>query len=926
MSLASSAAPGLGRLQQLLRLALLSFGLALLSLWISRMPGSVAGYWLPNALAVVLIARQPLREWGWLLATALLSASAAGLAYGDSPMMLWRFLLANGVEVLVGASLLRRYAPLHEVFDLSTATWWKVSCLGVLLPGAVGAAVAIVLVAPALKLDALSMAALWFTSTTVGGLSLLALLLLPKLPPAQRGFSDGFRHALSELGSWAVGLPAGLLIWAVLQTPYPFVAAGALALSVAVLLPSRLALRAIFAMSCTMAWGVSAGLTSFAQLPNHWSTAYMTHLLAVLPAVWVTLERRGWASAREAAETIIDVSPNGVVVLSAEGRVIRCNEQAALILGCVGSDLLGRPWALHDLGVPVALDKDSQSHAVMRSPYRDARLRRLDGSVLEADLSASRFFNADRELQTLITFRDVSARRREERALQEALNRLERFAEVTPGVLAIFRLAPDGRMSLPWQSPKAAELWELPSVLLAEDATPLFEQMSADTAESMRAAILESAANLTLFRHEFEYGRDVGRKKWLAIESMPVREPDGAVAWFGFCIDVTGRRNELAARHEQDSRWALAAEAGGVGIWEWDRSTGSVRANDRWFDMLGLARSAHPLSRQDFDRLFHPDDALAALDPVHWAEKLDGATWPAQTLRMHHPERGWIWVEVRCRLASRSDLTFAAEVVSGTMIDVSDRVEAEQLKAAHSSAEAASLAKTLFVSRMSHELRTPLNAVLGFAELLEEDPGHTLTDTQHQNVKQVIHAAESLLSLINDVLDLSQLEASAASLQLAPTPLASVLDEVITAMMPMARREQVQLHLDPPRMDWLVLADRRRLSQVLLNFLSNGIKYNHPGGTVRLYVERHDSTEDGARLRIAIADTGRGISSDGLQHLGEAFNRLGAERSGIAGTGIGVTISKSLLASMNGSLEVKSTLGRGSTFTVVLPLVEQVVK
>lgn len=923
MSLTSRVDPGLGRLQQHLLLAVLSFGLALVSLWISRMPGSVAGFWLPNALAVVLITRQPLREWGWLLATALLSASAAGLAYGDSPTMLWRFLLANGVEVLVGASLLRRFAPLHKAFDLSTAVWWKVSCLGVLLPGAVGAAVAVVWVAPALGLDALSMAAIWFTSTTVGGLSLLAVLLLPKLPPAQRGLNDGFRHALSDLGSWAVALPAILVIWAVLHTPYSFVAVGALALSVAVLLPSRLALRAIFAMSCTMAWGVSAGLTSVTQLPYHWTTAYMAHLLAVLPAVWVTLERRGWASAREAAETIIDVSPNGVVVLSAQGQVIRSNEQAAVLLGCGGSDLQGRAWALHDLGSSTALDTASQSHAVSRSPYRDARLRRLDGSVLEADVSESRFFNADREMQTLITFRDVSARRREERALQEALNRLERLAEVTPGVLAIFRLAPDGRMSLPWQSPKAAALWDIPSVLLAEDATPLFEQMSADTAESMRAAIQESAANLTLFRREFEYGRDDGRKRWLAIESMPVRETDGAVAWFGFCIDVTERRNELAARHEQDSRWALAAEAGGVGIWELDRATGSVRANDRWFDMLGLRPRDLPLSRQDFDHLLHPDDVLAALDPVHWADKLDGATWPAQTVRMQHPERGWIWVEVRCRLASRSDLKQAAEVISGTMIDVSDRVEAEQLKAAHSSAEAASLAKTLFVSRMSHELRTPLNAVLGFAELLEEDPGHTLTDIQHQNVKQVIQAAESLLTLINDVLDLSQLEANAANLRLAPTPLASVLDEVTTAMMPMARREQVQLHLDPPRMDWMALADRRRLCQVLLNFLSNGIKYNHPGGSVRLSVERHDSPEHGARLRIVIADTGRGISTEGLQQLGEAFNRLGAERSGIAGTGIGVTISKSLLASMNGSLKVESTLGRGSIFTVELPMVEE---
>lgn len=215
---------------------------------------------------------------------------------------------------------------------------------------------------------------------------------------------------------------------------------------------------------------------------------------------------------------------------------------------------------------------------------------------------------------------------------------------------------------------------------------------------------------------------------------------------------------------------------------------------------------------------------------------------------------------------------------------------------------------------MSHELRTPLNSVLGFAELLEEDPANAMTESQRGYVKQVIRSAESLLALINDVLDLSRIETNDLGIDLVTLPLAAVLDEVVMAMTPMARRHQVELRLASRDTRAWVLTDRRRLLQVLLNLVSNGIKYNRPGGSVQLHV-----VHDEEACWIHVGDTGRGLSPEQLQRLGEPFNRLGAERSGIEGTGIGLTISRGLLLAMGGDWQVQSEPNQGSRFIVRIP-------
>jgi signal transduction histidine kinase len=261
------------------------------------------------------------------------------------------------------------------------------------------------------------------------------------------------------------------------------------------------------------------------------------------------------------------------------------------------------------------------------------------------------------------------------------------------------------------------------------------------------------------------------------------------------------------------------------------------------------------------------------------------------------------------------------------------RVEAEQAaragRAALESAAAAQrviAAKTEFLSRMSHELRTPLNAVLGFSQLLRMDNAHSLTPKQKTWVGHIENAGTHLLSMINDVLDLSRIEAGTMPLALVTVALDPVVREALGTVAQQAETGRIDLRVEAPRGHHpgsvQVHADRVRLRQVLANLFGNAVKYNRPGGNV---VVTWRVSEGGERVEIDVRDTGRGMTAEQLAHLFEPFNRLGVENSRVPGAGIGLVIARSLVHTMGGEIEVDSEAGVGSCFRIVLPAAAKVV-
>jgi PAS domain S-box-containing protein len=248
---------------------------------------------------------------------------------------------------------------------------------------------------------------------------------------------------------------------------------------------------------------------------------------------------------------------------------------------------------------------------------------------------------------------------------------------------------------------------------------------------------------------------------------------------------------------------------------------------------------------------------------------------------------------------------------------------AEELVRARDEAERASQAKSEYLSRMSHELRTPLTAILGYSDLLEL---RVPREDQREAIAAVQRASEQLLSLVNDVLDIARIESGRERMVPESVSIAATIEECLRLVTPSAMERRIHLEADFGEHGYAyVRADRQRLAQALLNLLSNAVKYSGDGARVSVKVE-----QVGKRFRIAVVDTGPGLDDSQLERLFQPFERLGAERTTIQGTGLGLALTKKLIEAMDGEIGVESAPGRGTTFWIMLeratPSVEQQVE
>ena len=217
---------------------------------------------------------------------------------------------------------------------------------------------------------------------------------------------------------------------------------------------------------------------------------------------------------------------------------------------------------------------------------------------------------------------------------------------------------------------------------------------------------------------------------------------------------------------------------------------------------------------------------------------------------------------------------------------------------------------------MSHELRTPLNAILGFAQLLEHDPGHPLLDAQKESVEHIKTGGSHLLHLINEILELAKIESGHLELDIESTKPEDVFYDTIPMAQALAEKRGLAFHIPALDQEWPnIMVDAMRLKQVLLNLLSNAVKYNVDGGEFTLSCDIGDTF-----LSIHVSDTGHGISPEGMKDLFHPFSRLDHQNSEIEGAGIGLTITKELVELMGGEISVKSVLGEGSIFSIKFPI------
>ena len=405
-------------------------------------------------------------------------------------------------------------------------------------------------------------------------------------------------------------------------------------------------------------------------------------------------------------------------------------------------------------------------------------------------------------------------------------------------------------------------------------------------------------------RQQIEHGRFTRHGETeaqaFAVEYSVVPRPDseGAVVSFR---DISARLAAEARLERIRQRLTDAVEALDDAFALFDADDRLILYNLRFTEFFPLAGGHGPLGLSFAE--FIREVAAHGLYAPPPAELAD---WLEERLNAHRQAHGSL--EIACSDGRWLRATERRTREGGTVVIWSD---VSHLKRALIAADRGSRAKSEFLSRMSHELRTPLNAIIGFAQVLEFAGAGQLADEQREYVAHILQGGRHLLSLINEVLDLSAIEAGQLAIEIEEIALAPLAEECLTLVSPLAADRGLRL-LREIDAGACVLADRKRLKQVLLNLLSNAIKYNRPGGDVRICGAGTDG-----QVRLAIQDTGRGIPPELAERVFQPFDRLG--REDCEGSGIGLAITRRLVELMGGQIGFDSPPGEGTRFDVTLP-------
>jgi PAS domain S-box-containing protein len=372
-----------------------------------------------------------------------------------------------------------------------------------------------------------------------------------------------------------------------------------------------------------------------------------------------------------------------------------------------------------------------------------------------------------------------------------------------------------------------------------------------------------------------------------------------------------------------------------MGVWDWDLATGESHWNRQMFELLGLPVREDGLARGDsFLNMVHAQDRAAVKGAV--GQALQGNAAFEMEMRLERVDGELRWVLGRAQVV-RDELGRAQRMV-GVNLDITERKQAEmqlqalnatleqrvsertdELASARDAAEAATHAKSAFLAHMSHEIRTPLNAVIGLSQLLAQ---MSLPERALGFVRHIEQAGDQLLALVNDVLDLSRIEAGELDLEVVPFELRSLLDAVRAMVQAQADAKDLALWLDvPANVPEQLMGDPLRLRQVLLNLLSNAVKFTPAGGSVTLGASALAQADHQITLRLGVADTGIGIAPEQHARIFEPFTQADSSITRrFGGTGLGLSIVQRLVAMMGGQLELQSTPGQGSTFALTLML------
>lgn len=597
----------------------------------------------------------------------------------------------------------------------------------------------------------------------------------------------------------------------------------------------------------------------------------------------------------------------GIWFIDNQLRTTDANPAMCRILGRTLPELLGRSiFEFVDEANAEVFREHVRLRALGLAESYEVSLIHADGHFVPCWNNATPIYDAEgHKVGAVGMFSDISRLKRAERELRDTHALLQRQTQVLQSTLhnlrqGVIGVGADGRVHT-WNR-RLLDLLQMPESLLA--AHPTLDEL-AEWQKARNQLGPEQLESLQRYRagHIIHYRRT--RPDGVVLDVETHRADDGGLV--RTFADVTAAVRAEEALRESESRFRDMADAAPALIWQSDAEGLPLWFNQRWLGYTG--RSLEQELALHWTARIHPGDIERCRAAFKQAVA-EQAPYRVQ-YRLCRPDGSHSVVEDHGIPRLGPDGVFAGFIAYGW--DVTEREAAETaLIAAKEEAERANRAKNEFLSRMSHELRTPLNAVLGFAQLMHADGDEALGPAQQGRLQELERGARHLLVLINDVLDLARIEAGMLPLALAPVDVAEVVAECLPLVRSTAADRRLDLQvLAPEPATRPVSADRVRLKQVLLNLMSNAVKYTPPGG--RVWVGWRAA---GGGVRIEVGDTGPGLAPQQQERLFQPFERLDAARSNIDGAGIGLALSKWLVNLMQGELGVTSAPGEGSVFWI----------
>jgi PAS domain S-box-containing protein len=607
----------------------------------------------------------------------------------------------------------------------------------------------------------------------------------------------------------------------------------------------------------------------------------------------------------------------------AAGVVSACAPGSAQLLGreprgCSLAELFGEPLARELLSGPEAAlewTRPSSGGSGECAPWRVARHRLVEGGLLvrvEAPRAAPEEVPAawDRRISHLLASPEGNVAE-QQRAFMLAVfdadpnlifvkDRRGRFIFVNKVVGDAFGTTPD-------------------EVVLKHNAEVHHDEEELKVFDEVDQRVLRTQAEVRV-EESFTWGD--GREAWYDTRKRPLRAPNGELFVLGISMDITERRRIEQLLHEAHQRLELAVSAGQLGLWDWKVPEGTVYFAPTWKAHLGYEDHELANSFDTWMALMHPEDRerVPAAVMRHVKEPSCGDRFMNE-FRMRAKDGSWRWIAGYGRVLR--DASGQGIRLIGYHVDITERKEREaeqerlreDLRRTNTHLQQLAKLKDEFLANMSHELRTPLNAVLGQAEAMDEGIFGSITPEQRAALRTIEESGRHLLSLINDVLDITKSTVGHLELEFCAVPVEEVCQESLRLVREQARRRGITVSYSSDGAAPSVWADRRRLRQVLINLLSNAKKFTPDGGQVGLSVaEGPDGT-----VAFTVWDTGLGIAEEDRTRIFEPFVQLDA---GLArhheGTGLGLALVRRLVDLHQGRMELESEVGKGSRFTVLL--------